>query len=152
MLGSSQVKCFNFSTYSTFKKSKVKTLAVNFRDEAPEIVKDFLFYLQTIKEKSPRTINEYYLDLRMFLRFIKVLRGDVKCDFDKIKIDDVDIDFLKEITLTDIYEFMNYLISDRNMKATGRSRKASTLRTFFNYLTLKKHLLDYDPTDRKSVV
>lgn len=121
-------------------------MAVNFRDEAPEIVKDFLFYLQTIKEKSPRTINEYYLDLRMFLRFIKVLRGNVKCEFDKIKIDDVDIDFLKEITLTDIYEFMNYLISDRNMKAAGRSRKASTLRTFFKYLTVKKHLLDYDPT------
>jgi len=121
-------------------------LAVNFRDEAPDIVKEFLFYLQTIKEKSPRTINEYYLDLRMFLRFIKVLRGNVKCEFDKIKIDDVDIDFLKEITLTDIYEFMNYLISDRNMKAAGRSRKASTLRTFFNYLTVKKHLLDYDPT------
>ena len=70
-------------------------MAVNFRDEAPEIVKDFLFYLQTIKEKSPRTINEYYLDLRIFLRFIKVLRGDVKCDFDEIKIDDVDINFLK---------------------------------------------------------
>lgn len=121
-------------------------MAANFRDEAPDIVKDFLFYLQTIKEKSPRTINEYYLDLRMFLRFIKVLRGDVKCDFDEIKIDDVDIDFLKEITLTDIYEFMNYLISDRNMKAAGRSRKSSTLRTFFNYLTVKKHLLDYDPT------
>ena len=93
--------------YSKFKIKEGENLAVNFRDEAPEIVKDFLFYLQTIKEKSPRTINEYYLDLRMFLRFIKVLRGDVKCDFDKIKIDDVDIDFLKEITLTDIYEFMN---------------------------------------------
>ena len=132
--------------YSEFKIKEGENLAVNFRDEAPDIVKDFLFYLQTIKEKSPRTINEYYLDLRMFLRFIKVLRGDVKCDFDKIKIDDVDIDFLKEITLTDIYEFMNYLISDRNMKAAGRSRKASTLRTFFNYLTVKKHLLDYDPT------
>ena len=25
-------------------------MAVNFRDEAPDIVKDFLFYLQTIKE------------------------------------------------------------------------------------------------------
>ena len=121
-------------------------MAVNFKDEAPDIVKEFLFYLQTIKEKSPRTINEYYLDLRMFLRFIKVLRGDVKCDFDEIKIEDIDIDFLKEITLTDIYEFMNYLISDRNMKAAGRSRKSSTLRTFFNYLTVKKHLLDYDPT------
>lgn len=121
-------------------------MAVNFRDEAPEVVKDFLFYLQTVKAKSPRTVNEYYLDLRMFFRFMKVLRGNVKCEFDEIKIDDIDIDFIKEITLTDIYEFMNYLINDRGMQTAGRSRKASTLHTFFNYLTLKKHLLDYDPT------
>jgi site-specific recombinase XerD len=122
-------------------------MAVNFKDEAPKIVKDFLFYMQTIKEKSPKTVSEYYLDLRMFLRFIKVLRGTAHTEeFNKIKIDDIDIDFIKSITLSDIYEFMNYLISERNMKPAGRSRKASTIRSFFKYLTVKKHLLDIDPS------
>lgn len=121
-------------------------MAVNFRDEAPFVVKDYLFYMQTIKEKSPKTVSEYYLDLRMFFRFMKVLRGITSDEFDKIKIDDIDIDFIKTITLTDLYEFMNYLISDRKMKSSGRSRKASTLHSFFNYLTVKKHLLDYDPS------
>ncbi|MCH5202268.1 MAG: tyrosine-type recombinase/integrase, partial [Oscillospiraceae bacterium] len=122
-------------------------MAVNFRDEAPNVVKDFLFYMQTIKSKSQKTVNEYYLDLRMFFRFMKVLRGISNAnDFDKIKIDDIDIDFIKEITLTDIYEFMNFLISDRGLQAAARSRKASSLHTFFNYLTVKKHLLDVDPS------
>lgn len=122
-------------------------MAVNFKDEAPDIVKDFLFYMQTIKDKSLKTINEYYLDLRMFLRFMKVLRGTAgEDDFDKINIDDVDIEFIREITLSDIYEFMNYLITERGIQTAGRSRKASTLHSFFRYLTVKKHLLETDPS------
>ena len=110
-------------------------MAVNFKDEAPTIIKDFLFYMQTVKEKSSKTVSEYYLDLRMFFRFVKVLRGTSKTDdFDKIKIDDIDIDFIREITLTDMYEFMNYLIDDRKVQSAGRSRKASTLHSFFDYL------------------
>ncbi len=122
-------------------------MAVNFKDEAPQPVKDFLFYMQTIKVKSQKTINEYYLDLRMFFRFMKVLRGIAKEeDFNKIKINDIEIDFIREITLSDIYEFMNYLINERGLQAAGRSRKASTLHSFFNYLTVKKHLLPVDPS------
>ena len=34
--------------------------------DAPEILKEFLGYMQTIKGKSPKTVEEYYLDLRTF--------------------------------------------------------------------------------------
>ncbi|MBR1534896.1 MAG: site-specific integrase, partial [Ruminococcus sp.] len=43
----------------------------DFSVEAPEIIKDFLFYLQTIKGRSPMTVDEYYHDLRTFFRYIK---------------------------------------------------------------------------------
>ena len=33
---------------------------------------------------------------------------------------------------TDMYEFMNYLIDDRKVQSAGRSRKASTLHSFFD--------------------
>lgn len=122
-------------------------MAVSFKEDAPPIIKDFLFYMQTVKEKSSKTVSEYYLDLRMFFRFVKVLRGTAKTDdFDKIKIDDIDVDFIREITLSDMYEFMNYLIDDRGVQSAGRSRKASTLHSFFDYLTVKKHLLKADPS------
>ena len=39
--------------------------------DCPQIVRDFLTYHETIKGQSKLTISEYYLDLRMFLRFIK---------------------------------------------------------------------------------
>ena len=42
--------------------------------DCPQILRDFLAYHETIKGQSPRTISEYYLDLRMFLRFLKLMR------------------------------------------------------------------------------
>ena len=38
--------------------------------DCPQILKDFLSYHETIKGQSAKTIQEYYLDLRMFLRFM----------------------------------------------------------------------------------
>ena len=32
--------------------------------EAPQVLIDFLGYMQTVKGKSPKTVDEYYIDLR----------------------------------------------------------------------------------------
>ena len=38
--------------------------------DCPQVLREFLIYHENIKGQSPLTISEYYLDLRMFLRFI----------------------------------------------------------------------------------
>lgn len=117
-------------------------------NNAPPIIKDYLLYMQTVKGKSVKTIDEYYTDLRTFFRFIKVSRGLVGSDipYTEISINDIDIDLIKTVTLTDIYEFMNYALRERSNNNSTRARKSSSLRGFFGYLTLKKHLLETDPT------
>ena len=45
--------------------------------DCPQILREFLIYHETIKGQSQLTISEYYLDLRMFLRFIKLMRNDM---------------------------------------------------------------------------
>ena len=45
--------------------------------DCPVILRDFLTYHETIKGQSQKTISEYYLDLRMFLRFLKLMRHDM---------------------------------------------------------------------------
>ena len=119
----------------------------DFVSEAPEIVKDYLYYLQTIKGKSPNTVDQYFCDLRTFFRFLKQRRGlvDPSLSFSKIKVDDVDISFIRSIVLTEAYEFMNYLARDRQNNPSTRARKTSAIKGFFNYITVKKHLLDKDP-------
>ena len=117
-------------------------------EQVPEIINEFLLYLGTVKNKSQNTIKEYYLDLRTFFRFLKVRRKlvDENTEFKDISIKDVDLALVKSVTITDIYEFMNYSITNRNNSAKTRARKASSLKTFFKYHTQKSLKLDDDPT------
>ena len=45
--------------------------------DCPPVLKEFLIYHESIKGQSQLTISEYYLDLRMFLRFVKLMRYDM---------------------------------------------------------------------------
>lgn len=122
-------------------------MAVNFRDDAPQVVKDYLYYLQTIKGKSQKTVDEYYIDLRTFFRFIKTRRRLVPdgAEFENIKIDDITIDLIKTITLNDAYEYMDYLMRERENQNATRARKCSSLKGYFDYIYTKKHLIDSNP-------
>ena len=117
---------------------------------APEILKKFLGYLQTVKGRSLKTVEEYFCDLRTFFRYMKINRGEVtkEDEFNQIKIDDINMNFISTITLTDVFEYVNYLAEYRNNNAASRSRKVSSLRTFFKYLTHQAQLLSNNPIEK----
>lgn len=119
----------------------------NFSTEASPLIKDFLYYLQTVKGRSPKTVDEYFNDLRTFFRFIKIQKGLVpkNTDFHEIRVDDVDISLVSSVTLTDAYEFMNYLLRDRNNAKAARARKTTSIKSFYSYLSDKKNLLSDNP-------
>jgi len=130
----------------------------DYRTEAPEILRDFLSYHETIKAHSQRTVDEYYLDLRNFFRYMKQIRDPDLADkaLDEISIMDVDLEFVGSIKLSDIYSYMTYLSRDRvrfqnsshsdyGLNAASRARKIATIRSFYNYLTNKAHLLRENP-------
>lgn len=129
--------------------------------DCPTILRDFLTYHETIKGQSQKTISEYYLDLRMFLRFIKLMRGDMPLNtrLDDIDIKDVDIEFIRSITTSDIFDFLSYLANDRvvnpdspapeyGISSTARARKLSAIKSFYKYLTVRtKQLLENPVAD-----
>ena len=117
--------------------------------EASGIVKDFLIYMQNVQEKSETTLNVYYVDLRMFFRFMKKRRGLVGAEVDlkDIGIKDIDINFIKTIDFEDIKSFMTFCMEERGNRAAARSKKCSVLNTFFNYLTKKVRLLKENPAE-----
>ena len=84
---------------------------MDYRTDAPPILRDFLVYHETIQGHSRRTVDEYFLDLRNFLRFLKLDKGRVarNTPLDQISIDDVDLDLVRTVTLSDVYSYMNYL-------------------------------------------
>lgn len=122
-------------------------LAKNYKDSAPPLVRDYLIHLRVIKAKSEKTIEEYYIDIRTFFRFLKVHRGLVPSDlpYDEIAIDDVDLELIRSVTLSDAYDFMLYLTDERGNNSSTRLRKTSALRGFFNFLCVKKQVLDENP-------
>lgn len=124
-------------------------MAVDFRDEAPQILKEYLFYQETVRSRSSKTVNEYFIDLRTFFRYLKIRRGLVSSDteFDEIKIDDVTLDLLKTVTLIDAYEYMNYLVRDRNNKVAARARKCSSLKGYFKFLSSNRKYLEKNPVE-----
>ena len=115
---------------------------------APEIMKSFLLYTETIAGKSRKTVEEYYFDLRIFFRFVLRSRGlaDKSLEFDKIPIDSVDLDLVKSITLTDIYEFLNFSKTESNNQNRAIARKIATLRSYFKYFSAKVMLITDNPT------
>ena len=66
---------------------------IDYRTDSPRVLRDFLVYHETIRGHSKNTVNEYYLDIRNFLRFIKITRDLVPRDteLDDINIMDVDM-------------------------------------------------------------
>lgn len=126
--------------------------------DCPQILRDFLTYHETIKGQSQLTVSEYYLDLRMFLRFVKLMRNDmpIHTRLDEIDIKSVDLAFVRDITTSDVFDFLSYLANDRNpapdapvqelgISASSRARKLSSIKSFYKYLTVRTKLLQENP-------
>jgi len=116
-------------------------------DDLPDIAVEFLNYMLTIRNKSEKTVQEYYYDLRTFFRYIKLTKhpGFKDADFDTIDVRDITLDDIKKIDLSDLYSFMSYTSRMRDNTAVTRARKVASLRSFYKYLFSKVRLIDYNP-------
>jgi len=113
----------------------------------PPVIRDFLTYNETIKGKSSRSVEGYYIDLQTFFRYLLIIRGIVPKDknFEEIDISGVNIDLIKTVTISDLYAFMVFCKEERGNNTATRARKTSTLRMFFKYLSSQTHQLETNP-------
>ena len=131
---------------------------MDYRTEAPQIIREFLTYHQTIQGHSIKTVDEYFLDLRNFFRFIKLERKLIPetVPLQEISIMDVDLELIRSVKLTDVYLYMDYLSRDRavhpnsthtnyGLTPAAKARKIATIRSFYKYLTVKAKLIAENP-------
>ena len=113
----------------------------------PPIIRDFLTYNETIKGKSSRSVEGYYLDLQTFFRYLLTVRGKVpkNTEFEEIDISAVDIELIKTVTISDLYAFLVYCKNERDNNTATRARKTSTLRIFFKYMSSQTHQIENNP-------
>lgn len=118
--------------------------------DTPIFLTDFINYLRTIKGLSVNTVNEYYYDIRLYLKFMAHRLYLVDFE-DGTPIEDVNIKRLREtdlkgINIIDLHSYISYRDTDRDNSSTTRARKISSLRTFYKYLTTVSKKLDENPT------
>ena len=65
-----------------------EVVKITYSNDAPPILREFITYHETIMGHSKNTVDEYYLDLRLYFRFLKKHKGLVPPD---TEIDDVSI-------------------------------------------------------------
>ena len=118
-------------------------------NDIPDILMEFLEYHSTVRGHSDRTVNAYYLDLKILFRFLKIRRKLVPRDilFHEIGITDVDLDFIKATKIEELYRYQSFSPeSGQSLSAASRCRRTSSVKSFFNYLCNKRHLLDQNIT------
>lgn len=133
---------------------------MDYLNASPPVLRDYLVYLETILGRSPNTVNEYYLDLRTFFRFLLQKLGLVsppELDFDAIPIDTVDLELLRSVTRADVLDFLVFAARQRPKYHTSpatpygndlktRARKISALRGLYKYYCSKLQLIEENPT------
>ncbi|MBQ8782893.1 MAG: tyrosine recombinase XerC [Clostridia bacterium] len=115
----------------------------------PQVMQDYFLYQLAIRNKSELTVLEYASDLRSFLRFLKLKDEFFSKDiiFKEIKINDFPNEKILNVTNKDAISFLSFCNSELKNNAATRSRKASTLRSFYKWLTYHEHLLDTNPME-----
>ena len=108
-------------------------------------LEEFLGYIRAILERSEGTVRQYRYDLVLFFRYLisddRMLVPEDEA-WEAIDISSVDDSFLRSIQMSDLYGYIGWLATTRKTAPATRARRSSSLRTFFDYLTTKAHVLD----------
>lgn len=150
--GAHSVEKSNFKNSKQDELLEKNKLKFDFLEKSkhPKRVIEFLNYLENVKGKSLNTIKGYSVDLGLFFKFLKVYKGlenNIELEkIEEVEISDLGDNFIKDITLSDIYAFLAFLEKVRNNSAYARARKVATLKSFFKFLNSKIKLIDENPT------
>lgn len=105
------------------------------------VLTEFASYKLVIQGCSRKTVEEYLLDLRTFIKYIIAQRSNISPesdDFDKINISVADIEFFKSIRTSEIYEFLLYTSTVRQNMGAAKARKLSAIKAIYKYIIVKK--------------
>ena len=72
------------------------------RTQCPDFFLDYILYITVTKSLSTRTVQEYYLDIRLFLKYLRMMQEsqfqDIS-DLNQIPIRDMSVSMLESVKL-----------------------------------------------------
>lgn len=120
------------------------------KTQNPKFLNDYLMYISVTKGLSPRTVNEYYFDIRLFLRYLVMMDKGLEDSkvLEELSIKDITIERMNQVKLEDFYNYLYYIQRERDNNARARGRKVSALKSLFKYLYKNVGLIDQNPADK----
>lgn len=101
--------------------------------DCPAPLKEYLRNLIVIRGLSEKTANTYYVNLRLFFRFIKMKKRDLReKEYEEIPIEDITVDEIASVTKEDVLEFILFMCNNGN-RVSSRSNKLSSVKGFYKY-------------------
>ncbi len=118
--------------------------------EFAPIIREFAGYKTVIQGCSQRTVEQYLIDLRTFFRYL-LSEGDAKVLRDReafmaVKVDSVDLDYLRGVTTDQIYDFLLFADTDRDNQTAAKARKLAAIRALYKFLVNKRGYMTENPT------
>ena len=118
----------------------------------PDRVNEYIRHLGVVKDSSSLTTEEYVRDLRLFFEYfcsennLITLKENTVCD-----LSFVDDEIISRVTLTDLHAFLAHCNTERGNSSVTRSRKASSLRGFFKYISDRMGYIPNNPAAQLQV-
>ena len=85
---------------------------------APQLLRDYLIYMSTIKGRSPRTVEAYYNDLRLFLRYLMATRSGTPLPTDDPNLESISFASISEEMI--LSARLSWLMCKASTKITPR--------------------------------
>lgn len=125
-------------------------MEIDYFDLAPSPMCDYLEYLLSIKGRSPKTVHEYFLDLKIFYRFlcIRFRLASKNMDFDEIDYFLINLNHLDKVTILDLHAFISYIDKNRQSSNRTKARKVACLKSYYKYLVNIVSILKNNPAEK----
>jgi site-specific recombinase XerD len=119
------------------------------RANNPPFLNEYLTHIRIVQGCLERTVFAYYIDVRMFLRYILKQRDEKFKDIpiESVPIKEFSTGMLKDIYKADVFEYLTYITENRDNNAISRARVVSSLRSFFKYLKVNTVYIEENPME-----
>ena len=117
-------------------------------DGFPSCMREFANYKRAIQGCSAKTVEEYMTDLRTFARYLVVVENGLELTCETLtaaNIKDLTLDFFGKVKPSEITEYLSYSMDGRGNNENTRSRKLSSIKSFYKFFVNKIHKLEVNP-------
>ena len=114
-------------------------------DTIPDYFRDYILYIEVVKNLAPKSIQTYYIQIRKFLEWVADYRLSYTNAEGKPPLCSLPISSLSNLNEMDIQAYLSYLVNTANNSATTRRLALTSTKSFYDYLVKNAKLLDKNP-------